>query len=168
MDMNTEEAPPPLTIDEIDEEFTKPAELTPDQAAARSRSHEFNGHKLNPFTKTAQLSAESMGVICCSPSFGNHAEALAETGTYPGMFPDAVACLWLCQAPKTDVLRAVRKPDEANRKAWAWWEENGGDIGSPLYIEALGVLNEILEEIFAVTAETESNGGGGNSGLGES
>lgn len=159
-----------LTIDSIEEEeeAEKSDGLTPDMAAARSRFHEFAGIEMGPFTKTAQLSAEAMGVIACSPAFSRHAETMEETGSYPGMLGDAVACLWLCQASLTEVYRAVRKPEEANRKAWAWWEAKGGDIGSERYLEAMNAFGEILEEIFTVSAETESNGkGSSGSGLGE-
>jgi hypothetical protein len=144
-------------------------QVTPDQAAARSYSYEFAGKKLEPFSKTRQTAAESMGVKIVSASFGRHAEELAETGSYPGFLADAIAIVWLCSQPISTAHRAVRKPDEATTRSMQWWEAEGGDVGSEKHIELIETFSSIIEDVFAVqaTIEAPSGKGGGNS-LGES
>jgi hypothetical protein len=152
----------------IEDVETESSRLTPDQAAARSRSYEFAGQKLEPFSRTRQTAAESMGAKIASASFGNCADQLAETGSYPGFLADAQIIVWLCSQPSSASYRAVRKPDEAVTKAMQWWEANGGDIGTARHIELMEAFGQIIEDIFAVQAEIDPGKGGGNDSLGES
>jgi hypothetical protein len=145
-------------------------QITPDEAAARSFSHEFAGEKLEPFSRTRQTAAEAMGVKIVSTNFGQHAEQLIETGSYPGFLADAIAIVWLCAHPVSAAYRAVRKPDEATTRSLQWWEEHGGDVGSEAHIALIEAFSGIIEDVFAVQADIDAptGKGGGASGLGES
>ena len=150
------------------DDFEEKKELTPDIVAMRSQSYEFNGEKLNPFDKRRQVAAESMGVHCCSPSFYKLADQLSETGSYDGMFADAVSIVWLCSQSKAASFKAVRKPSGAVEEAMEWWDENGDNVGSKLYGELMETFGNIIDDVFTVTAETDSSGKGGSSqSLGE-
>ena len=151
-----------LTIDDL-----TPPEVTPDIAAARSQGYEFGGKDLAAFSKTRQVAAESMGVKICSPSFSNCAEEMAETGTYAGMFMDAVAIVWLCAHPVSASFKAARKPDAANNAALQWWDSVGGDIGTRPYLSLIETYGSIISDLYAVAAETDSSGRGTGQSLGE-
>jgi hypothetical protein len=154
-----------MNIADIEKEVSR---VTPDQAAARSRSYEFAGQKLEPFSRSRQTAAEAMGVKIASASFGSCAETLAETGSYPGFLADAQMIVWLCAQPVVASFRAVRKPDEAVSRAMQWWDANGGDIGSERHIELVETFGDIIGDLFAVQAEIEPGKAGGDDSLGES
>jgi hypothetical protein len=154
-----------MDIEDIEKEAGR---VTPDQASARSLSWEFKGQKLEPFSRVRQTAAEAIGVKIASTSFGHYAESLAETGSYPGFLSDAIMIVWLCSSPIHASYRAVRKPDEASTKALIWWEENGGNLGSPEHVELIEVFGGIISDIFAVQAEITGGSGSGNDSLGES
>lgn len=161
----TKKAKESFSMDDFEEENK---ELTPDVVAMRSQSYEFNGEKLNAFDKTRQVAAESMGVHCCSPSFYKLADQLTETGSYDGMFADAVSIVWLCAQGKHAAFKAVRKPSGAVEEALEWWSNNGGNVGSAIYGELMETFGNIIDDVFTVTAETDSSGkGGSGQSLGE-
>lgn len=155
-----------LSIDDLDAEQST---ITPDEAAARSQSYEFAGKPLNGFSQERQVAAASMGVMVCSSAFASVADELQETGSYPAMFADAIATVWLCSQPISAAHRAVRKPDEATTRSLRWWGDNGGNVGSERYGEVMETFANIIEDVFTVSAETESSGTGGgkNKSLGE-
>lgn len=155
-----------FSIEDIQEEDSA---ITPDEAAARSQSYEFAGEPLEGFSQERQVAAASMGVKVCSSAFASVAEELEETGSYPAMFADAIATVWLCSQPLSAAYRAVRKPDEATTRSLKWWAEVGGNVGSEQYGEVMNTFANMIEDVFTVSAETESTdkGSGKNKSLGE-
>jgi hypothetical protein len=146
-----------ITIDDIEKES-----LTPDEVAARCTEYEFGGKKLNPFTRTRQTAAATMRV---KVFFGVETD---EKGAYPEMLTDAIKVVWLCVADNKAARRACLKPEEAIEKALDWWDENGGNLGSPLHISLIETFGNILTDIQTVSAETDSSGAGsGSDSLGE-
>jgi hypothetical protein len=153
-----------FSIDDIEKE----EKLTPDQAAARSRSYKFDGKKIQGFSQDRQVAAASMGVKVCSSAFASIADELEETGSYPEMFADAIAVVWLCTQPAIEAHRAVRKKDAATEKSLKWWSSFQANVGSQTYVELMELFANIIEDVFAVSADTDSKSSGGKSaGLGE-
>lgn len=148
-----------ITIDDIDK---KPG-ITPDLAAARSRSYEFKGKPLRPFSFTRSTAARCMG----NSLFLGRAKP-GENGLWPEVTMDSIIVLWLCSVDDSRALRACIKSDEALRDAMAWWEIEGGNMGSREEIEAISLLNSIAEDIMTVSATIESGPGARDSStLGE-
>ena len=148
-----------LTIDDIEKE----TKLTPDMAAIRSRSHTFKGKQLNAFSKTRSTAARCMG----NSLFLGRAKP-DENGVWDAITLDSIMVVWLCSVDDSRVLRACINKEDAFRDMLAWWETNGGEIGSKEEVEAVKLLNEICEDIQAVSASVESAPGGrDSSSLGE-
>lgn len=158
MDMNEKTDPEnALTFSEIEKQ------ITPDVVAARCDTYEFRGKKLKPFTKMRQTAAVTIGTRC----FIGIGER-DENGAYPELFLDAIKIVWLCTIDDGAVKRACRQPTTSIDLALSWWESEGGDIGSPVYAELIGVFTDILTDLQTVSAEVDSTGKGDTSeSLGE-
>lgn len=148
-----------ITIDDIEKE----AGVTPDMAAIRSRSYTFKGKPLRPFSKTRSTAARCMG----NALFLGRAKP-DENGIWPEVTIDSIMVTWLCSVDDSRAVRACMRGEEALRDAMAWWEDEGGDMGSPEEIEAISLLNSIAEDIMTVSATVESGPGArDSSSLGE-
>lgn len=163
------ELPPMLNMDNF--EAAKPR-VTPDIAAARSRSYELSfGGKgggpvaLEPFSKTRQVGSQCIGVeIFNNPMLWDE---LAEKKSYNGILRDAIFVVYLCVSPVSVSKKAARIPARIADEALDWWERHGGGIGSREHGDLMEVFSNIVEDVFSVMAETATEGGGGDSGLGE-
>ena len=91
-----------------------------------------------------------------------------ENGIWPEVTIDSIMVTWLCSVDDSRAVRACMRGEEALRDAMAWWEDEGGDMGSPEEIEAISLLNSIAEDIMTVSATVESGPGArDSSSLGE-
>ncbi len=146
-----------LTIDQIEKE------ITPDTVAARCTEYEFNGKKLNPFTKTRQTAAATMG----AKIFLGVGER-DENGTYPEMFLDAQKIVWLCAIDGGMVRKAIVNPGAAIGHMIEWWEKEGGNVGSRKHVELMEIFANVITDITTVSAEVDQTGTkGGSENLGE-
>lgn len=148
-----------ITIEDIENETS----VTPDIVAARSRSYQFKGKPLKPFSKSRSTAARCMG----NSLFLGRAKP-DENGVWDSITLDSIMVVWLCSVDDSRVARACLNRDQALVDMLAWWEKEGGEIGSPEEIEAVQLLNFICEDIQTVSATAESpTGGRDTSSLGE-
>ena len=167
----TREMPPPLSIADLD--APAPKKTTPETAAARSASYElsFGGiggapAKLEPFSKTRQVGSQCMGVeIFNNPNLWDE---LAEKKTYNGLLRDAIFIVFLCISPASTSKKATRITSQICDQALDWWEKYGDGLGGNRHAELIENFSNIVEDVFAVMAETAKDDGPGESdGLGE-
>ena len=145
-----------ITFDEIEKT------LSPDVAAARCDTYEFKGRKLHGFSKTRQTAACSMGTLVF---LGQHNPG--DNGNYPEMFSDAQKVVWLCVVDDNMAKKACDSPKTANSLVTDWWSKEGGNLFGPEYMELMQIFGKVLEDIFVVSAETDSTGSGSGDNLGE-
>jgi hypothetical protein len=162
----TEEMPPTFTFDNVE------TEPTPDTVAARSQSYEFAGKPLEPFSKTRQSTASRMGVAVFNMQKAARIfESMKNGNGYDEQITDAIRTVWLCTVPIHRVKKAQRNDREveaAQDESAEWWERNGGSFGSSQFNELTEIFFSIIQDIFTVSAETDSAGtGGANDSLGE-
>lgn len=136
-----------LTFDQIEKA------VTPDIVAARCDQYTFKGKPLKPFTKTRQTAAVTMGTRCFLGI-----EERDSNGSYPEILLDAQKIVWLCAVDDGAVKRACRQPVTAIDLVLAWWEENGGDIGSAVYSDLMEIFTSILTDLRTVSAEIDQTG----------
>jgi hypothetical protein len=145
-----------MNMDDIEQE------LTPDVVAARCNSYEFNGKKIGPLSKGVGPVAQAMKVKIFS---GVETD---DNGIYPEITTDAIKVIWLCQCKRNQFDRAFFSPEWGCARAMEWWEKEGGFPGSKQHQELLKVFSMMMTDLFAVSAEVDSSGGGGSdSCLGE-
>ncbi len=128
------------------------SELTPDPesisaqdlAFVQSEATAFQGQILHPFSPMRRNAAQALGnrLFC-----GTAAVNEQDIGLYPGAMVDAVVALYLCSAPKSEVLIALRKPDIVHARAMEWGEERNIAVGTPTGTEALEVYGDMLRQI---------------------
>lgn len=82
------------------------------------------GKELHPFDSQRYSAAQKMGLRMGQLNPVEFAE-FETSGTYPSLFGDTVVVCFLCSSPKSTVIRALRLPDEALEKAYAWADEVG-------------------------------------------
>lgn len=148
-----------ITINDIEKE----SEVTPDLVAARSRAYTFKGKPLKPFSKSRSTAARCMG----NSLFLGRAKP-DENGVWDSITLDSIMVAWLCSVDDSRVARACLNRDQAFVDMLAWWDKEGGEMGSPEEIEAVQLLNHICEDIQTVSATAEApSGGRDTSSLGE-
>ena len=136
-----------ITIEDLDDA------PTPDTVAARCTEYEFNGKRLQPFTKGRLTAARCMEAAI----FLGRAKT-DENNIWPEMFLDAQITVWLCTVDPSRVLKACRKPSEAMEDVFSWWEKNGGTFGTDAEAELLNVFSSIMADLTTVSAEVDTTG----------
>ena len=104
-----------------------------------------------PYTPNRVVAAQAMGLHHPNNISPDGLEQFNRTGIYPGMLQDVLIVLWLCSLEKdTEIMRAMRSPDEAINKAIAWGADNGvTDTKSEAWWKAYNRFIDIMTGISA-------------------
>jgi hypothetical protein len=140
-----------INIDDIDAEA---GAITPDQVTARCRTYEWKGKPIHAFSKTRSTAARCMG----NALFLGRAKP-DENGVWDELLFDAIMVTWLCVVDDSRATRACINKADAIRDMMAWWEAEGGGMGSDEEIEAVRLINSICEDIQTVSASVEAGPG---------
>ncbi len=123
-----------------------------DAAFTQSDNHALGDLKLQPWTASRVVAAQSMGMLY--PNIGAQAAAqFRRTGVYQGALKDTIIVLWLCSEKDRDVIRsAERDPDGALEQAETWAEKRGiTKLNSPAfwaaYTKFMAIVTEEQESI---------------------
>jgi hypothetical protein len=112
-----------------------------------SDKHVLNGLKLQPWTPSRIIAANSMGMLW--PRIGKEGwDQYSRTKTYPGVLRDIIVGLWLCLQDWQRVDEADAAPVEAYSEARKWAAELGiHRIDSDEFWQAYGKFVEIMSEV---------------------
>ena len=152
-------------------------------AFVESDAHTLFGRPLAPFSIRRQIAAQALGnrLLCgrarmeppqpctrCAARRDPACPACAGTGerhgTYDGQFADVIGLLYLCTAPDTESLRAVRDPAAVLDAALGWAERERLTLGSPRYLEACAVFFALLSDLQRAQFAVEGAEEGGDEG----
>jgi hypothetical protein len=124
-----------------------------DQAFTRAAAPLWDGKLLKPLSARRLIAAQSCGLRIFKISASPTGE---DPGLYDGIFWDAVIVVYLCTAPDSESLRAVRDPGSVSARALAWAEEQEIGPASPRFAELIQIFGEMIEEIMtSATAPAE-------------
>lgn len=121
---------------------------------------------LQAFSPRRQAAAQRIGMAFLNFD-PDTVEELRTSGSYNGMFLDAVLAIYLCTRPKSTVFKAMRAPSSVQEAAMAWMDRNKVDIGSERHAEIVEAFGDIVNGIFAASAEVADTGTGEGESLGE-
>lgn len=121
----------------------KPAVASVERVFERGAAPTWDGKLVKPFSGKRLIAADSCGMRC----FKVLATGGSIEGMYDGIFWDAVITVYLCTAPDSTVLLAVRRPEKVCEAAMAWAEEQDLSPVSPKFLEMATLFGEIMEDI---------------------
>lgn len=112
-----------------------------------SDKHVLKGLKLQPWTPSRIIAANSMGLRY--PKIGQEGrDQYSKTKTYPGCLRDIIVCLWLCLQDWQRVDQADAAPVEAYNEARTWAASLGiHRIDSTEFWQAYNKFAEIMSEV---------------------
>lgn len=123
---------------------------------------------LQAFSPRRQAAAQSIGMKFLNFD-QEQVEELQNSGTYNGIFPDAVLAIFLCTRPNSIALKALRAPSSVQQAAFDWMDQNEIVIGSDRHAELLEVFGDLANAIIGGAVEVDETGtGGSGDSLGES
>ena len=112
---------------------------------------------LQAFSPRRQAAAQGIGMHFLNFD-SDTVEELQRTGSYNGMFLDAVLAIYLCTRPKSTTFKALRAPSSVQEDALNWMDRNSVVIGSERHAEVIDAFGDIVNGIFAAAAEVEDSG----------
>ena len=100
---------------------------------------EWKGEALHPFSFQRRRAAAALGLRMgtLSEAEGKEFEA---TGLYKGIDSDVIICLWVLTQPASEVLRAIRLPEQAFAKVMAFGEREEIEPGTPEFEQAAQIM----------------------------
>ncbi len=138
---------------------TKPKRERPaDKAFQESPNHVLGDLKLQPYSPSRIVAAQAMGLKY--PNVPKGFEQYSQNGTYPGLLRDVIVVLGVCTMHDAAVEKAQLDPDEAYQNAQKWAHSKGIlSMGSKAFLEAKGMFEKIMVEIYNSQSEPENRSG---------
>lgn len=100
---------------------------------------EWKGEALHPFSFQRRRAAAALGLRMgtLSEAEGKEFEA---TGLYKGIDSDVIIMLWVLTQPASEVLRAIRLPEQAFAKVMSFGEREEIEPGTPEFETAAQIM----------------------------
>jgi len=139
---------------------TKSTESQSEKAFQRSDKHMLGDLRLNPWTPSRIIAAQSMGMLY--PNIGKDGwDQYNRTRMYPGQLKDTVIGLWLCSVDDEAVETADCAPGAAYRTARGWAEEQGilkqeSTEFQRARDEFISIINEVSESASKPVTDSET------------
>lgn len=130
-----------------------------EQSFQRAAAPTWDGAVIKPLSARRLIAAQSCGLRVFKLASQRMEGEEEEIGIYDGILWDATIVVYLCSAPDSESLLAVRRPEVVSERALKWAEAQKLSPDSPRFAELIETFGRMIEDITSSATEPADDAG---------